>query len=56
MYVLGSEFSALRKLQYLLATVTIAIITNIIIVISVPKQQENGNALHQENLEQSSYF
>jgi hypothetical protein len=40
----------------MLATVTIAIITNIIIVILSPKQQENWNTLQQENLEQSSYF
>jgi hypothetical protein len=40
----------------MLATVTIAVITNIIIVILGPKQQENWNALQQENLEQSSYF
>jgi hypothetical protein len=39
MSVLVSEFSVLRKLQHVLATVIIAIITNIIIVIPVPKQE-----------------
>jgi hypothetical protein len=40
----------------MLTTLTITIITNIIIAILVLKQQENGNALHQENLEQCNHI